>query len=144
MFRTYKSKNKTKISKNNVTKRKTTKNTNRNKTNKCFSFCKNDYVNNVNHGFKEYNNKRKKILFNQCKNIYCSDDCLEQYIKNIGKNEKNNALIQNYKIRLDNNFLTDMDERYTDFTKYKQKLMEKGATSSCLSLNKNYYNLLHK
>ena len=138
MYRNNKNKNKTNKRKN--------KNKNKNKTSKCFSFCKNDYVKNVNHEFKEYNNKQKKLIFNECKNTYCSNDCLKQYIKNLrlDKNDKNNFLLENYKKRLDNNFLTDIDSRYKNPKKYKQELIKKGAISLCFSLNKNYYNLLHK
>jgi hypothetical protein len=66
-------------------------------------------------------------MFDECKNIYCSDDCLKQYIKNLGinENDKNNPLLENYKKRLDNNFLTDIDNAYKDPKKYKQKLIEK-------------------
>ena len=134
-----------KITKKN-TKKNTMKNKNKtrkNKTAKCYSFCKNDYVKNVNHDFKKYNSKQKNLMFNECKNIYCSDDCLKQYIKNL-KLDENNPFLENYKKRLDNNFLTDIDNRYKNPKKYKQKLIEKGARSSCFSLNKNYYNLLHK
>ena len=85
-------------------------------------------------------------MFDECKNIYCSDDCLKQYIKNLklDENDKNNIFLKDYKKRLNNNFLTNIDNRYMNFEKYKQKLIEKGALSSCVSLNKNYYNLLHK
>jgi len=132
------SKNKKKTIKN-----KNMKNKNKNKTIKCYSFCKNDYVKNVNHEFKKYNTEQKKLMFNECKNIYCSDDCLKQYIKNL-KLDKNNPFLEDYKKRLDNNFLTNIDERYTNPVKYKQKLIEKGALSSCFSLSKSYYNPLHK
>jgi len=136
MYRNHKNKNKTSKIKNKK----------KNKTSKCFSFCKNDYVKNVNHEFKEYNTKQKKLIFNECKNTYCSNDCLTQYIKNHGldKNDKNNFLLENYRKRLDNNFLTDIDSRYKNPKKYKQELIKKGAISSCFSLNKNYYNPLHK
>ena len=115
----------------------------KNKTMKCYSFCKNDYVKNVKHHYKDYNNEQKKRMFNECKNIYCSDDCLKKYIKNL-KLDKNSFLVENYKKRLDNNFLTDIDSQYKNFNDYKQELIKKGATSSCFSLNKKYYNLLHK
>jgi hypothetical protein len=139
MYRNNKNKNKTIKNKNKTIK-------NKNKTAKCYSFCKNDYVKNVNHNFKEYNNKQKKLMFNECKNIYCSDDCLKKYIKNLklDENDKNNFIIENYKKRLDNNFLTDIDNRYKNPKKYKEQLIKKGAVSSCFSLNKNYYNPLHK
>ena len=82
-------------------------------------------------------------MFNECKNIYCSNDCLKKYIKNINL-DKNSFLVENYKKRLDNNFLTDIDSGYKNFNDYKLALIKKGATSSCFSLNKKYYNLLHK
>ena len=132
-------KNKNKTMKNKTMKNKTIKNKNK----KCYSFCKNDYVKSVNHVFKEYGNKEKELMFNECKNIYCSNDCLKQYTKNL-KLDENDPFLENYKKRLDNNFLTDIDNRYKNPKKYKQKLIEKGARSSCFSLNKNYYNLLHK
>jgi hypothetical protein len=116
------------------------------KTSKCYSFCKNDYVKRVNHGFKEYNNKQKKLMLNECKNIYCSNDCLKQYITNLklDENDTNNPYLEDYKKRLDNNFLTNIDNAYKNPKKYKQKLIEKGAISSCESLSKKYYNPLHK
>ena len=131
--------------KRHKTMKRTNTRTTKNKTTKCYSFCKNDYVKNVSHPFKEYNNKQKNIMFNECKNIYCSNDCLKQYIKNLrlDENDKHNFLIENYKKRLDNNFLTDIDNRYKNPKKYKQTLINKGAISSCVSLNKNYYNPLH-
>jgi len=144
----YRSNNKTKSSKNKSksSKSKSKSKSSKNKTTKCYSFCKNHYVKHVNHDFKEYTNKQQKLMFDECKNIYCSDDCLKQYIKNLGLDEKdtNNFLIKNYKKRLDNNFLTDIDKTYTNPKKYKQELIKKGATSSCFSLSKNYYNPLQK
>jgi uncharacterized membrane protein YcgQ (UPF0703/DUF1980 family) len=123
-----------------------TNNFNNNKTTKCYSFCKNDYVKRVNHGFKEYNNKQKELVFNECKNTYCSEDCLKQYITNLklDENDKKNHFLEDYKKRLDNNFLTNIDNAYKNPKKYKQKLIEKGAISSCVSLSKKYYNPLHK
>jgi hypothetical protein len=139
---------KKKTMKKKTMKKKTMKKkTMKNKPSKCYSFCKNDYVKNVNHEFKEYNNKQKKLMFNECKNIYCSDDCLKQHIKNLGLDENNKDhkfLIENYKNRLDNNFLTDIDKRYKNPNKYKQELIKKGVLSSCFSLNKDYYNPFHK
>lgn len=123
-----------------------TNNFNNNKTTKCYSFCKNDYVKRVNHGFKEYNNKQKELMFNECKNTYCSEDCLKQYITNLklDENDKKKHFLEDYKKRLDNNFLTNIDNAYKNPKKYKQKLIEKGAISSCVSLSKKYYNPLHK
>lgn len=115
-------------------------------TKKCHSFCKTDFVRHVNHGFSDYNNERKKIMYDQCKNVYCTNDCMKNYIKNLGftgKSEFQKNLIDNYKKRLDNNFLTDIDKRY-NVHKYRKTLVDKGAYSSCLSLNKDYYNVMHK
>jgi hypothetical protein len=119
---------------------------NNKKTTKCHSFCKKDYVNKVNHGFKEYTNKQKELMFNECKKVYCSNDCLKQYITNLklDENDKNNPFLQDYKKRLDNNFLTNIDDAYKNPKKYKQKLIEKGAISSCISLSKKYYNPFRK
>ena len=119
---------------------------NHKKTTKCYSFCKKDYVNKVNHGFKEYTNKQKDLMFNECKKVYCSNDCLKQYITNLklDENDKNNPFLQDYKKRLDNNFLTNIDDAYKNPKKYKQKLIEKGAISSCISLSKKYYNPFRK
>ena len=139
MYRNHKNKNKT--------MKRTNKRTNKNKTTKCYSFCKNDYVKHANHRFSEFKNKQKKLLFNDCKHIYCSNDCVKQYIKNLKIDEKgkNTYFLEDYKKRLDNNnFLTNIDKRYKNPKKFKQVLLEKGAFSSCVSQNKDYYNPLHK
>jgi hypothetical protein len=62
----------------------------------------------------------------------------------IDEKGKNTYFLEDYKKRLNNNFLTDIDKRYKNPKKYKQVLLEKGAFSSCVSQNKDYYNPLHK
>jgi len=131
MIRNRKSRRKNKTSKTKTLKSKTAK---------CHLFCKTDYMKHVNQELKD--EKQTKRILDECKHIYCSDDCLKQYKQNSGFDD-NNVFVENYKKRLNNNFLTDIDKRYNP-NKYKDTLLKKGALSSCLSQNKNYYNVMHK
>ena len=109
------------------------------KVKKCHSFCKNDYVKNVNHGFKDYNADRQKYIYDDCVKLYCNDDCIANYKKNLNITDPNNEYLKKYVNRLKDNFMTDIDPKYKSFDKYKEALMKKGAFSSCLSSNKKYY-----
>ena len=126
MFRNHKSK------KNKTTKTKTKTKTPKTKTAKCHLFCKTDYIKHVNQDFK--NEKQKKRILDDCKHIYCSDDCLKQYIRNNGFVD--NVLVDNYKKRLNNNFLTDIDKRYNPKKVCRHSYKKRGVVFMFVSKQK--------